>query len=165
MSALQDLIKPRFSEARRKAEELTAPFSAPPIPVLEIAESVGVDVVFAGFGEAGEKVAGFCDFKAQKLYVNAHDPMPRQMFTMAHELGHWVLHRELFEQDASKYNVLPRFQRPSQSDKFEQEANAFAASLLVPSHLLRPVRHAPVAQLASIFGVSRQMMEIRLKHG
>jgi Zn-dependent peptidase ImmA (M78 family) len=75
-----------------------------------------------------------------------------------------MLHRDLFYSDPAKYTVLPRFQRPSRTDPFEQEANVFAANLLVPSHLLRTVRHAPVAQLASIFGVSRQMMENRLKH-
>jgi len=164
MSALQDLIRPRFTEARRKAEELASAYSAPPIPVHEIAESNGVDVVFANFGDAAEKVAGFCDFGAAKLYVNARDPLNRQTFTIAHELGHWMLHRDLFKADPEKYQVLPRFQRTEKNDAYEQEANAFAAALLVPTRLLRPVKSAPVAQLAQIFGVSRQMMEIRLKN-
>lgn len=164
MSALQDLVRPRYAEARRKAEELTADYSTPPIPVHEIAESNGVDVVFANFGGASDKVAGFCDFAGAKLYVNARDPLSRQTFTIAHELGHWMLHRDLFRQDPEKYQVLPRFQAVEKSSPFEQEANAFAAALLVPARLLKPVRSASVAQLARVFGVSRQMMEFRLKN-
>ena len=157
------LAQPRWDLAKREAEALSAPYSAPPIPVLEIAESHGVDVMFADFGEAGEKVAGFCDFQNARLYVNAMDRLSRQTFTIAHELGHWILHRPFFEKKPDLYQILPRFQRVGRSDPFEQEANCFAANLLVPSRLLSPVRGANVAQLASIFAVSREMMENRLK--
>lgn len=57
------LTGPRWSLVKAKADELSAPYSAPPIPVLEIAENNGVDVVFASFGSASDKVAGFCDFE------------------------------------------------------------------------------------------------------
>ena len=66
--------------------------------------------------------------------------------------------------EPERYSVLPRFQRPDKSDPFEQEANCFAANLLVPKRLLAPVKHASPAQLASIFAVSREMMENRLKN-
>lgn len=159
----QTLAAPRWAIAKAKAEELSAPYSAPPIPVLEIAESHGVDVVFADFGDVGERVAGFCDFQGARLYVNQADRLPRQTFTIAHELGHWLLHRPFFEQQPELYQILPRFQKVERNNAFEQEANCFAANLLVPSRLLKPVRNAAVAQLASIFSVSREMMENRLK--
>lgn len=158
------LEKARWDLVRSTAARLSAPYSSPPIPVLEIAETQGVDVVLAGFGEAGDKVAGFCDFKAAKLFVNVEDPISRQTFTIAHELGHWVLHREYFDRHPSEYSILPRFQKPEGSNPFEQEANLFAANLLVPKQLLVPVKHAPVATLANIFAVSREMMENRLKN-
>ncbi len=154
----------RWGSAASAADKLTAGYSTPPIPVIEIAESNGVDVVFADFGENSDTVAGFCDFKAAKLYVNNDDMTERQMFTIAHEFGHWMLHREIFKEDPESYPVLPRFQKPSKSDSLEQEANHFAANLLVPKRLLLPVRHAPVSQLASIFLVSVTMMEHRLKN-
>lgn len=152
-------IRPRWGLAEQEASRLSAPFSAPPIPVHEIAEQSGVNVVFADFGKHSETVAGFCDFKARRLYVNSKDPSVRQSFTIAHELGHWVLHRDEFLRDPSKYPVLPRFAEPNQDDPFEKEANKFAACLLVPSRLLAPVKGAPVAKLAEMFGVSRTMME------
>lgn len=153
-----------FHLAKSRADELTASYSTPPIPVLEIAERNGVNVVFADFGKHNEVVAGFCDFGAAKLFVNAKDIRTRQMFTMAHELGHWLLHRDVFLADPSRYPVLPRFQEGEPGNVFEQEANAFAANLLVPSRLLTPVKASPVSALADIFGVSRTMMEFRLRH-
>lgn len=158
------ITAPRYGLAQAQANALTKDYSVPPIPVLEIAESVGVDVLFADLGVHRDKVAGFCDFENARLYVNERDPMNRQTFTMAHELGHWVLHREFFLRHPDRYPVLPRFQRVTESDVFEKEANVFAANLLVPSRLLNPVRRNNVAMLAHVFMVSRTMMEHRLKN-
>lgn len=157
------ISSPRYPLAKSTADSLTAEFSAPPIPVLEIAERNGVDVVFADFGKSKDDVAGFCDFEEKKLYVNEADSTSRQLFTMAHELGHWMLHRPIFEADPESYPVLPRFQDPDRDNPLEKEANAFAANLLVPKRMLAPVKSASVASLASAFGVSISMMEFRLK--
>ncbi|MCY4674241.1 MAG: ImmA/IrrE family metallo-endopeptidase [Bacteroidetes bacterium] len=156
---------PDFRSATAKANSLTEIYSSPPIPVLEIAENNGVNVVFAGFGEYTETLAGYCDFRESRLYVNAHDLHQRQSFTIAHELGHWLLHRDTLSDNPDKYPVLLRFSRPNGDNKLEMEANRFAAHLLVPDHLLKPIRRNVdnVAFLASLFQVSRTMMEIRLK--
>lgn len=157
--------KPRWALAKSKADELTANFSFPPIPALEIAESRGVDVVFVAFSEFEDDVSGFCDFNSAKLYVNQQDQPSRQNFTIAHELGHWVLHRSLFVEAPQRYQFLPRFTQPDRDDPLEKEANHFAANLLVPQKLLRPVLHAPVSKLADIFSVSKIMMEWRVRNG
>ena len=159
----KSLITARYSLAKKKAEELTAVYSSPPIPVLEIAQSNGVNVVFSNFGKHSDAVSAFCDFHGKRIFINERDAMTRKMFTMAHELGHWILHREFFENDPSGYAVLPRYSKP-ESNPFEQEANAFAAELLAPSRLVSPVKGAGATTLARIFGVSREMMEIRLKN-
>lgn len=161
---ISKLDRPRWRKVERLANALSSEFSAPPIPVLEIAESNGVDVIFADFGGTGERVAGFCDFGAGQLFVNNQDILPRQTFTIAHELGHWLLHKEYFDRHPEEYQILPRFQSVGQSDAFEKEANFFAANLLVPRRLLDPVKNASVSSLASIFAVSRTMMENRLKN-
>lgn len=151
--------------AKRKADELTEVYSSPPIPVLEIAEQNGVNVIFANFGSSSERVAGYCDFRNAKLFVNADDVPRRQSFTISHELGHWVMHRSIFVDNPETYPVLPRFSRPSNNGPYEKEANKFAAHLLVPDHLLQPVLNPTVSAvtLADIFFVSRTMMEIRMK--
>ena len=154
----------RWDMAKARANDLTKAYSVPPIPVLEIAESNGVDVVFTGFGEHNSTVAGLCDFEHARLYVNKDDLGERQFFTIAHELGHWLLHKDIFIADPERYPVLPRFQSASRNDPLEQEANCFAANLLVPEKLLKPVNSAPVSALASIFKVSKTMMEFRINN-
>lgn len=158
------LNSPRWNTARLRAKELSASYTTPPIPVLEIAESNGVNVVFTTFGDLNDVMAGFCDFEARRLFVNANDPLTRQRFTIAHELGHWVLHRDYYLEHPDLYPVLPRFEKPDNTDPMEKEANAFAATILVPRHLLLPVKNAPVGALAEIFLVSRAMMEFRIKN-
>ncbi|MCR5941848.1 ImmA/IrrE family metallo-endopeptidase [Ochrobactrum sp. XJ1] len=156
--------RPNRDEARVKARELTKVFSVPSIPVVEVAEMNGVNVVFSDMGKFSEDVAGLLDFKARRIYVNKADHPNRQRFTIAHELGHWMLHKAAFEANPGAYPVLPRFQKVEASNAFEQEANAFASELLVPDHLLKQVLGAPVSALADVFDVSRTMMEIRLQN-
>lgn len=152
---------PRWKEVGKKAKELTDEYNSPPIPVKEIAEDNGVNVVFADFGALSEKVSGYCDFEARKIVVNQADGLGRKMFTIAHELGHWLLHRELFLADKTRYGVLPRFHEPKQN-VLEIEASVFAADLLVPRRLLVPVSDASPSRLADLFQVSKKMMENRI---
>lgn len=158
------LARPRWALAKSRADELTKAYDKPPIPVRDIAEENGVDVVFADFGKHSGSVAGFCDFNKAKLYVNREDIASRQTFTIAHELGHWMLHRQLFLDDPTRYPVLPRFASPNSSNQLEKEANHFAANLLVPDRLLAPIRTAPVSSLAKAFGVSPTMMGYRVRN-
>lgn len=161
--AMHATDNPKHDAARRKAAEMVEIYSAPSIPVVEIAERNGVNVVFSDLGKFRETVAGFIDFGKRRIYVNKLDKPVRQRFTLAHELGHWVLHRNAFEANPSLYPVMPRFSSVDESNAFEQEANAFASELLVPNKLLDKVRSHPATLLADVFDVSRTMMEIRLR--
>jgi Zn-dependent peptidase ImmA (M78 family) len=153
----------RWDFARETANKLTEKYSSPPIPVVEIAEGNGIAVHFSDFGKHSANIAGFCDFEEPAIYVNNSDSFGRKMFTIAHELGHWMLHRDFFEANPKEYAVLPRFQK-AVKNIFEREANCFAAELLVPKGLLLPIKDAGVARLADLFGVSREAMENRLKN-
>lgn len=159
------IIAPRRQLAKRLADGITKVYSSPPIPVLEIAQDKGVQVVFASFGRYSQSVAGFCDFEGARLLVNSDDIPTRQNFTLAHELGHWIMHRDIFLKNPDKYSVLPRANSYGLNAPLEREANTFAAHLLVPSRLLNRVRTptTSVTALADIFRVSRTMMEIRIR--
>ena len=154
---------PRLADAESSADALTGIYSSPPIPPLDIAKENGVNVLFVDFGKHAETVSGLVDFPNARLYVNGRDEFERQSFTIAHELGHWLLHRDHYEADPKRYKFLPRFSIPERDDPLEQEANRFAASLLIPRQLLVPVLHAPVSKLARIFRVKRAMMERRIR--
>ena len=145
------------------ADGLTDIHSYPPIPCLDIAEENGVAVFFTDFGEDAETVSGLLDFSKSRLYVNGNDMHERQSFTIAHELGHWLLHKGFFEAEPERYKLLPRFSSPDRDDPLERESNRFAACLLVPKRLLLPVMHEFAVTLSRIFGVSRAMMERRIK--
>jgi Zn-dependent peptidase ImmA (M78 family) len=155
--------KARLGIARSHAEKLSSHYSRPPIPVLEVAQRQGVRVVPETFTQYSDSVAGLTNFREGRIHCNIKDPPEQQAFTIAHELGHWLLHRSEFIKDPKLYSVLPRFRLPEPTP-FEQEATVFAAHLLVPERLLRPVMHsAPPTELARIFGVPLDLLERRLR--
>jgi Zn-dependent peptidase ImmA (M78 family) len=130
--------------------------------VYEIAENEGLRVVIAPFPAHATTVSGFIDFKEKALCLNDADSARRRRFTAAHELGHWILHRALFEKYAEEYRVLHRAPLGRIKDPLEQEANAFAAALLVPLDVLQ--RYAHIAyddELARLFGVSSEVIRYR----
>jgi hypothetical protein len=92
------------------------------------------------------------------VVVRARDPFVRKRFTVAHEVAHYLLHRDLFKQEL----VDDALYRSGLSTKEEAEANRVAADILMPWHLLSPVSGQPFDQLASMFQVSEQAMRIRL---
>jgi Zn-dependent peptidase ImmA (M78 family) len=94
--------------------------------------------------------------------VNQDDAGVRQTFTVAHELGHKVLHEEWAKSEA--YKVLWRDLRRQTKDRWEQEANAFAANLLMPRQMVDTYRKVPLSVLAKIFAVSEDVARYRLKN-
>jgi len=84
----------------------------------------------------------------------------RLRFTIAHEIGHFLLHRE--------QAVAERGGATNQaSARREREADEFAAELLMPDDLVRQAvleDGADVRRLADRFDVSTQAMSLRLRH-
>lgn len=149
------------------ADYLTADFASPIIPIKRIAESRGVDVVFESFKHHPD-VAGLCDFSGKLLFVNEDESFEEQMFTIAHELGHWELHKEIFDPSSEKYRtdleyeVLMRNHSIQAGDSpLEDEANLFARHLLVPTHLLKWVAHLSDGKLANMFDVTELLIKLR----
>lgn len=104
------------------------------------------------------------------ITVNASHPETRQRFTMAHELGHYMLHRHLLGSgvdDNRMYRSEPGgpFHNTKIGPAQETEANKFAAELLMPHELIALVRKRGVTtarDLAREFGVSEHAMSIRI---
>jgi hypothetical protein len=74
------------------------------------------------------------------VLVNAHDIVTRRRFTMAHELGHHLLHRPRDQNGILRYD-LPAEEggniTKKELDYIENEAHLFAASLLMPAPWVR----------------------------
>lgn len=145
--------------------------SAVPIDVIAIARHLGIGVVAQPLEDA---VSGMLIVRSDRaaIGVNEEHHPHRQRFTIAHELGHYLLHREttnLFVDSA-----LTFYRDDSSADGVYQqeiEANAFAAALLMPADTLRKALddraidlydERTVWKLATTFGVSQQALTIRL---
>ena len=128
--------------------------SAPPVPIDEIVELhlvlslefndmqqlFGVDDVHGALWVNQLRVGIDC-----RLDPAANPAMlGRYRFTLAHEAGHWRLHRQLFMRAANQLQLLPGdAERPeyicrsSDSEPIEYQANRFASCVLMPRDLLR----------------------------
>lgn len=149
----------------KQADKITEKYISPPIPVCEIARSLGMTVYETDFGDLDKELSGFCDLTAGEIYVNKEELRFRQVFTIAHEIGHYVLHKE--GGIGRRHSYLPRRRNKDFDDSpVEKEADVFAEALLVPRHLLANYDlikdHA--ALLAKVFNVERSMMDQRLSN-
>lgn len=136
-----------------------------PVPIVEIARNYGLLVKEVDLGNFGDRVAGFIDPLQKIIYVNEKDKPPRQAFTVAHELAHWLMHQDKLQSEPNKYAVLYRMPLGKTEDEIEKEANAFAARLLVPRKLLNKYENkSNIATVAKIFGVSEELIGYRRKH-
>jgi hypothetical protein len=138
--------------------------------------------------EAGEYLSGMLLSDRGEIWVNSNDTRrwpPRRRFTIAHELGHWQLHRgraggsvlcraaELSGGRAglvaSNSSGAATGQRPSKLPPLplpEAEANAFAAAMLMPAFHLRAEHQAcdgRLEQLQIRFDSSADAMRRRLR--
>jgi Zn-dependent peptidase ImmA (M78 family) len=147
-----------------------------PVPVAEIAQSLGADVHFE---PADDDLSGFLyrDRKRKRavIGVNADHHPNRRNFTAAHELGHFLLHDFDDVHVDRQFKVWLRSEASSQgTDLEEKEANLFAAEFLMPATFLeRDVQRIGafdmldeevIARLAEEYGVSAQAMTFRLTY-
>lgn len=104
-------------------------------------------------------------------FENSYEP--RRRFTLAHELGHLCLHSNDRGGFTDSRQTMSRTE--SYWDRFEYEANNFAAELLMPTELIleeykslqkigRTDRATLTNELAIKFNVSSQAMAYRLNN-
>lgn len=96
------------------------------------------------------------------ITVNSNHSETRKRFTIAHEIAHYVLHRDLIGEVGITDNALYRDGRIG--DIRERQANRYAATLLMPKTLVQKAWKEGVrssASLASRFEVSQAVADIR----
>ena len=163
---------------RRKIEQLVHDVLAKcrvqklPVPVDEIAKKLGLEIKTQGFGK--EEFSGILvrEGKHAVIGVNGSNAPNRKRFTIAHEIGHYLLHEgdRIFIDRA--YSVNARNAESSLGTNTEEiEANTFASYLLVPEHFLRDdlstteidiEDEQAIKRLAKKYSVSLQAMTYRL---
>ena len=149
-----------------------------PVNLKPVAQKLGIDLVSE---DLDEELSGVLIKEDQKVLiaVNSNHSATRQRFTIAHEIGLFVLAHsgEMFvDKPLSQHAVVVRRDGRSSegTDKDEVEANRFAAELLMPRDFVEEEvrkrfarkstrsRAALVSDLAKFFDVSPQAMEYRL---
>ncbi|HEX2628143.1 MAG TPA: ImmA/IrrE family metallo-endopeptidase [Chitinophagaceae bacterium] len=159
----------------KKAHDLVRDCNEAPVDVIEIANTCGVTVLPYHL----DNVSGVLVLKNGQPTIgfNQLESRVRNRFTIAHELGHYILHgKQEMVSDASDLFVdkdfKVRFRGNQESSKSEEiEANKFAAYLLMPDHLLKQEienlefsieDESSIIDLAKKFDVSSIAMSIRL---
>lgn len=153
---------------------------SPPVDLMRVSESLGAKIKYTPLED---KVSGALLVKGNEkhIMVNSSHSATRQRFTLAHELGHLQLHdpenRLFIDEQIRVYQRVDTahsgiYDQPGSmtSPVEEQEANMFAAALLMPRALLERAAlerdltdELEVSALAATFGVSEQAMSIRLQ--
>jgi hypothetical protein len=138
-----------------------------PVNVTGIAEALGL-TVWESDTELPEGVSGklFKDpfsggAEGFSIIVRASDPYVRRRFTVAHEIAHFVLHRNQVGDSLADDELY----RSGLSTQQEAQANRFAADILMPRSLISRYVSAygpNPAALAPLFKVSEAAMCIRL---
>ncbi len=144
----------QYTDAERIAGLVRAQWQMAAGPVCDLTraiEAAGVVVVHSALG--GSAVDGVT-FRAAGLpplvVLNVEQSADRMRFTLAHELGHLVMHHD----------------QPTQT--MEQEANEFASALLMPAREMRPyfarrIDLRLLAELKPIWRVSMASLLVRAR--
>ncbi|MBY6163254.1 ImmA/IrrE family metallo-endopeptidase [Mameliella alba] len=151
--------------------EIVAEFTGPPVNIEAIIRAVGVDLDKKA--DLDPEIAGQLqrlEDGSFKISVNKADTYYRQRFTMAHELGHFLMHTHLIGEgvdDSRAYRSSPEgnFFNRSIGRREETQANQFAAKLLLPKSVLLSIAKPgmTIKEVSRKLQASIPATEIRLK--
>lgn len=146
--------------------------SSLPIDVFLIANNKGIDIIPGDLGDISGLL--FRDGSRITIGVNQNHSETRKRFTIAHEIGHLILHGDQPLHVDKVFAVKLRSHVSSEAVDLEEiEANAFAAELLMPTEMVRQKilglaevldyeKDGAILKMAKEFNVSQQAMTIRL---
>ncbi|NHZ47362.1 ImmA/IrrE family metallo-endopeptidase [Nitratidesulfovibrio liaohensis] len=148
--------------------------STTPVPVLDIFER-GLDLFDVGYGVEELPFGVEAQFDprtseiilAESVYLDLHRGHCRARFTVAHEIGHAVMHGAYYKEIITgnrKTKPLARGQIPAYSDP-EKQANRFAAEFLMPTPLVAQLVQNGYGphMISEAFAVSLSAAEIKIR--
>ena len=165
---LQDEMLDRLAKTDRQAAEkiraaqLCLPGS--PVKIVALAREFGVGVFNDILQpEVSGQIARMPD-GGYRITADRADSKPRRRFTIAHELAHFLLHRDAIGDGLAEN----RLHRSRLQNRMEMEANRLAADILMPYEQLDAAIEsaresgANLIDIAAQFGVSRSALKVRL---
>lgn len=144
-----------------------------PIDVESIAQTRGLNIISYPLES---KISGILVISQGNATIgyNKTESRQRQRFTIAHELGHFELHKDLtqiFYDKSFKIMYRSGDKVQGESARIEREANAFAAAILMPEEILKNEikkiefdlgSEESITSLAQKFDVSTTAMHYRI---
>ncbi len=131
-----------------------------PVDIRKIAESVGLTIQ----DSSPERKSGYLNAENKTIFVSPSESPIRQRFTVAHELGHFVLGHGSSDRLITDWSI--RY-TPEQVKK-ERDANQFAAEVLMPpsalSFLIDKMDITDFGHLCKQLGVSSLSLHNRLQN-
>ncbi len=148
-----------ISEAKRLRRELN--ITQPPVPIEEIAKALFLEIkVKTGWLRSRRALLRR---ELGEIWVNGEESRRAQRFLVGHEVGHFVLHRnvtvfsEHADEDSAEYSKDPM-------KELDKEADFFSSVLLVPPDWLTQDVNAGLTpdELSERYWVSREVIFIAL---
>ncbi len=166
-----------IKECRDLAEKIVAEFNPEglsPFPYQKIEEKNKDLKIFLSNIE-DNNISGAITYDKETpefvILINKNKPPSRQYFTVAHELGHYFLHKDILREEeilVDNDNILEGrtlFRLDTtKSTIIETEANNFGASLIMPENQVYKAWNElkNIEECAKVFNVSVLAMTIRL---
>jgi Zn-dependent peptidase ImmA (M78 family) len=133
-----------------------------PLDVKAIANKFGIEIQYIDMEEDLSGILSKTEQGGWVMQVNNKHHLNRQRYTIAHELGHFCLHKHfksVFEDQI--------FFRGVETCKEERQANEFASAILMPEDKFREIVRSGknnIEDVAQEFGVSTLALRIRAKN-
>ena len=171
-----------IEKAQQVAERVRGeynPDNISPFPYQSIVSKVEeLKIYFSDLSE--NSISGAITYNQEKkiftIIIDSSKPSTRQHFTLAHELGHYFLHKDDLSSSSGEWYIdsesnldggrtFFRQDNPLEKSEREKEANNFAACLIMPVDLVVDAweKLHSIEECAKIFNVSLLAMAIRLE--
>jgi Zn-dependent peptidase ImmA (M78 family) len=143
--------------------------NAIPVPIFQIVSELGLGPEFRPLDDDVSGWIERVDPADYHIVINANHAATRQRFTAAHELGHFIYHRDLLGAGTGDTRAYRADRSPLPNalirPRHERQANSFAANLLMPVRAIEQLKSEGLheaGELAERLGVSEEAMKIRL---
>jgi Zn-dependent peptidase ImmA (M78 family) len=133
-----------------------------PIDINAVASSCGLTIKQGRF--INPDIEGVLNRSSHTVSLSEGDDFEAKNFTTAHEIGHFKLHEDL-QTNVFTMHQLSGLLIHQGEDIQEDQANLFAASLLMPEKLVKSLWNTTkdIVTLSKIFGVPENVVTFRLK--
>ncbi len=121
---------------------------------IKIAKNLGILVLYEELGS----LKGYYNtvYRHKLIHINSNLSEQQQLFTVAHELGHALLHPNTNTAFLKTHTHLV-------VNKFENEANLFALNLLITDDDIKDANNLSYSSIANTYGCSEELVRLRFK--